>query len=454
MINPDAQGMTGEIDLSPGERQSVEPSRHVQWLLIALVCAGIVFNNVLRWYPFPAGRSANDISTLDAGLLGIIVNILLYSAVLAVIVLSRSSALRHYGSRPLQLYCLYLALQAPFRAHPMIELVRSGAMIVMLLSADSMAAIAVGSPRYAIRFLHRIWWTLVGTVLIGLVIGLVLQDSVNWGNGLSPSFLEKRRAEFFFFHVLPHFVFALSLAVLVFTMRRPGPQFLVALGMVILLPILAERTMTRTMTFSLIVITLVFLFRYARKALLLAGAVVVVAIVFWPGAMANVAERLRLTEVVSNRSVDVAAGGRSVDIATGGRLFLVLTNLRSFRDAPIFGQGAVETRRRVEASKSVATSEHGYSLHLASSGVFSFLLFAYVIQGLAAAIKIVRFRDHASVPPGIGPYGIAIAAVAMTSFVIGFFWTFSSATAFYEWLTIFFVSAARVTWQMVGPPRD
>ena len=181
------------------------------------------------------------------------------------------------------------------------------------------------------------------------------------------------------------------------------------------------------------------------------GAVVVVATVFWPGAMANVAERLRVSEIVSSRSVDIAAGGRSVDIATGGRLFLVLTNLRSFRDAPIFGQGAVEARRRVEASKSVATSEHGYSLHLASSGVFSFLLFAYVIQGLTAAIKIVLIRDNASAPSGIGPYGIAIAALAMTSCVIGFFWTFSSATAFYEWLTIFFVSAARVTWQMVGP---
>ena len=431
--------MTGRVH-EAGGRRHIELSVPIWRILILLVCAGIVFNNLLRWYPFPAGRSANDMTTLDTSMLGIIVNVFLYSAILAVVVLIRSSRLRHYRSWPLLLYCLYLALQVPFRANPPIEALRSWAMILMLLSADWLAAVVISSPRRAVPLLRSIWWTMVATLVIGLVIGLALEDSVNWGNDLSPSFAQTARAEFFFFHVLPHYGFALSLAVMVLTRRRPGVRFLAALVTAALIPALALRTMTRTMIFSLMLVALVFMFRYARRSLLLVSAVGVLSLLFWPAAMSGVADRLRVSAFLSSDP--------GVD-ATNGRLFLVMTNLQSFRDSPVFGQGAVEARRRVEVSASRAKSEHGYSLHLASSGVFSLLLFAYVVQGLAAGIRIVLRREQGSV----GPFGVAIAAVAITSFFTGFFWTFSSATAFYEWVGIFFVSAARVTSHMAWPPR-
>jgi hypothetical protein len=191
-------------------------------------------------------------------------------------------------------------------------------------------------------------------------------------------------------------------------------------------------------------VTLVFLFRYARKTLVLAGTIAMLSTACWPAAIANVAYRLRVSSFVS---ADAA-----VDPTTG-RLVLVMVNLESFRDSPVFGQGAVEARRRVQVSDSIGKSEHGYSLHLASSGMFALLLFAYVIQGLIAAIRVLLRRERGSAPPAVGPYGIAVAAVAMASFVTGFFWTFSSATAFYEWFAVFFVSAARVTSQMAWPPR-
>jgi hypothetical protein len=212
----------------------------------------------------------------------------------------------------------------------------------------------------------------------------------------------------------------------------------------VLIPVLAERTMTRTITFSVLLVTLVFLFRYARK-ILLVGAVIALATLSWPAVRASVAYQLRLSDFVSKT--------RTADEAMSGRLLLVRTDLQSFRDSPIFGQGAVEARRRVWASDSLAKTEHGYFLHLASSGLFSFLLFAYVFQGLIAGIKIVLHREDASIQRALGAYGIAIAAVAMASFGSGFFWTFSSATAFYEWLAVFFVSAAQVTWQMTRVPR-
>jgi O-antigen ligase len=317
-------------------------------------------------------------------------------------------------------------------------------MILMLLSADWMAAITVSSARHAGRFFRSIWWTMVLTVVAGLVVGLVLPDAVNWGHDRSPSFAQTVRAEFFFFYVLPHYGFALSLAIVLLTIRRPGVRFLVALGAAVLIPALAVLTQTRTMIFSMLLVALVFLFRYARKTFVLASAVVVLSLAWWPVAVANVADHLRVSSFVS--------ADAEID-ATTGRLVLVMINLQSFRDSPIFGQGAVETRSRVEASDSIAKSEHGYSLHLASSGLFSLLLFAYVIQGLVAAIRILLRREHGPRQPVVGPYALAIAALAMASFVTGFFWTFSSATAFYEWFAIFFVSAARVTSHMAWPPR-
>lgn len=413
-------------------------------LLIGLVCAGIVFNNLLRWYPFPPGRSANDMATLDTNLLGIVVNVFLYAAILLTVIFTRSFRLLQYRSWLLVLYCAYLALEVPFRASPLSEAARSGAMILMLLSADWMAAVVVSSARHASLFFRSVWWTMVLTVVAGLVVGLFLPDAVNWGSDRSPSFAQTVRAEFFFFYVLPHYGFALSLATVMLTMRRPGVRFVIALGAAVLVLVLAVLTQTRTMIFSLLLVALVFLFRYARKTLVMVTAVLVVSSACWPAALAKVGDHLRVSPFMTADS--------AVD-ATTGRLVLVMINVQSFRDSPIFGQGAVETRRRVEVSDSIAKSEHGYSLHLASSGVFSFLLFAYVIQGLIAAMKILLRGDHGPGSPVIGPYAIATAAVAMASFVTGFFWTFSSATAFYEWFAIFFVSAARVTSQMTWPPR-
>jgi len=283
-------------------------------------------------------------------------------------------------------------------------------------------------------------------VAAGLLIGLVWRDSVNWGSDLSPSFAQTQRAEFFFFYVLPQYAFALSLAIVASARRWQDTQVRVAVGAAMILPVLALLTMTRTIMFSLLLVGLVFLFRYARKALLMAGAIVLAVTMFWPAARANLLERLRLSDFV--------AAGRTVNEATGGRLQLVRTNLQSFIESPVFGQGAVETRRRAWASDSVAKTEQGYSLHLASSGIFSLLLFAYVIQGLIAGIRIVLSPGRAPNSTTPGPYAIAIAALAMASFFTGFFWTFSSATAFYEWFAVFFVSASRVTWQTVQLPES
>jgi hypothetical protein len=273
---------------------------------------------------------------------------------------------------------------------------------------------------------------------VGLLIGILLKDAVNWGNGLSQSFENQNRAEFFFFYVLPHSAFALSLAVLLGTYRRPGVLFLAALLTIAVITVLAARTMTRTITFSLLLIALVFLFRFARRTLFAVGAVLMIAAAAWPGAALQVASQLRVADFFASES--------SVDV-TNGRLFLVLTNLQSFAESPVVGQGAVEARLRVEASGSRARTEHGYSIHLASSGLFALFLFAYVLQGVGAGLQILLKWKRVPQDP-FGSYAVAIAGLALASFVTGFFWTFSSATNFYDWVAVFFVSAARVLWDV------
>jgi hypothetical protein len=410
------------------------PSHRARLALFWIVAAGILYNNLFRWYPFPAGRSANDLESLASNLPGIVVNIAIYCALLAGVLLSGATTLLVRRSRLLQVYCLYLVLQAPFRSDALAECIRSFAMAVMLLSADWLAAIVFGAPRYAAQFLRRMWCVMVATILVGLLIGLLLKDAVNWGNGLSQSFENQNRAEFFFFYVLPQFAFALSFAVLLGTYRRPGVLFLTALMAISLITLLAGRTMTRTITFSIALIVLVFLFRFARRTLVVVGIVVAISAAAFPGEALQVASKLRVA--------DFFASEPSVD-PTNGRLFLVLTNLQSFADSPVFGQGAVEARRRVEASGSRARTEHGYSIHLASSGLFALFLLAFVLQGVMAAFEILLKRRGLPQDP-FDPYAVAIGALALASFVTGFFWTFSSATNFYDWVAVFFVSAARV----------
>ena len=413
------------------------PSPYVRLLLLALVGVGIVFNNVLRWYPFPPGRSLNDLTSLGSNLGGIVFNVVVYGAILACVLFADCDRLLRHRSKALMLYCLYLLVQIPFREDPLGEAGRSLAMIAMLLSADWLATVVIGFPGYADRFLRRVWWTMAASVAAGWIIGLTLPDAVNWGGGRSPSFEVQNRAEFFFFYVLPHYGFALSLAVLADTVHRTRMQFVAALATVTLVGTLAQMTMTRTIIFSLLLVTGVFLFRYARKSLFVLVSAGIIASVIWSGAVTSVAERLRIAAFFS--------GEGTVDPTTG-RLELIVANLRSFQDNPWFGQGAQVARLRAEASGSIAKTEHGYSLHLASSGLFALLLFAYVIRGLIAGVRLILRPGGAT--RDVGPYGVAVGALALTSFITGFFWTFSSATSFYDWLAVFFVSAARVTWQV------
>ena len=426
---------------SPSGRASLGPLPIVlapaaRLLLIALVAAGILYNNVLRWYPFAAGFSVNDLTGLESNLAGIVINVAIYGSLLVGVLCSGASALLAQRSMLIQSYCLYLAIQAPFRSDPVNEVFRSFAMISMLLSADWLATVVIGS-RGGVEFIRRMWWALVTSIFIGLVIGVVLDDSVNWGQGLSPSFKNQYRAEFFFFYVLPQYGFALSVSVLVATFKRPGVQFVVAGAATIIIAVLVGRTMTRTMIFSLLLIVVVFLARYARKTLGLGVAAIILAAAQWPEVIRNGAASLRVAELF--------AGDRTVD-ATNGRLFLVLTNLQSFADAPVVGQGAVVARQRVEDSGSIARSEHGYSIHLASSGIFALLLFGFVLQGAAAGIRIVWHWPRRPGGTHFGPFGLGIAALALASFGTGFFWTFSSATSFYDWAAVFFMSSARALW--------
>src|SRR2546428_2950211 len=102
--------------------ETVAPSQRVRIVLFWIVAGGILYNNLLRWYPFPAGRSANDLASLGSNLAGIVVNVAIYCALVVGVLFSGATPLLARRSRLLQGYCLYLALQAPFRADPVGEI--------------------------------------------------------------------------------------------------------------------------------------------------------------------------------------------------------------------------------------------------------------------------------------------------------------------------------------------
>src|SRR5207253_9841228 len=69
------------------------------------------------------------------------------------------------------------------------------------------------------------------------------------------------------------------------------------------------------------------------------------------------------------------------DLSTG-RFDLDLVIWESFRQSPIFGEGANQIREKIWASDTLAKTEHGYVLHLGAYGAFALLFYLYILAGI------------------------------------------------------------------------
>ena len=408
--------------------------------MIGLATFGILFNNVLRWYPFPPGRSANDLTTLEDNLLGIGVNLSVYAGILALTFLDGKAFEIPISSVLLYLYCLFIGVQSTLRPEPLMELARSLAIVSMILSADRLAVLLSSDPDFLGRFMKSIWVALVGSVALGVLIGLLKSDSVNWGADRSPSFVQTVRAEFFFFHLLPYPTVALSLVQLSGPKGWRGLKGAVAVAALGLVFGLSFMTMTRSIVFSCVLVALVFLFDRSRRSFLLILPAAALVAYLLPEYTRELATRSRL---YADSDVDL----------TTHRAALVALNLRMFAESPLVGLGAQESRRRIQESESVAKTEHGYTIHLSSYGAFASLFIGYVLLSLAVSSSVIWSRR---LPTGFAPDALplvlASAACAIATAILGLVWLFGSGTAFYDWMGFLLLSlAACLGWRARRP---
>jgi O-Antigen ligase len=400
--------------------------------LTGLVVLGVVYNDILRWYPFPAGRSANDFITLQDNLMGIAVNIALYSCILLLTLLDGRSFRIPLFSVPLYLYAAYIALQAAFRPDPAMELVRSLGIIAMMLSANRMAVLLGTDPRFLGYFTKRLWLAFVATLFAGVLIGLTKSNAVNWGAGRSPAFEQVDRAEFFFFYLLPYPTVALSLAALSGPRRWRNASGSLAVVSLALIFGLALMTMTRSIIFSCLLVALAFLLKRSRGWFFAAAAAATFAAFLLPALTRDLAVQ---TRVYSEDDADF----------TTHRAALVALNIEMFLESPVFGLGAQEARRRILASESVAKTEHGYSIHFSSYGLFALLFIGHVLFSLSTSMRMIWSRlslQHLS--PEMEGLKTAAGASALATAGLGLVWLFGSGSAFYDWMGLFFLSLAPV----------
>jgi O-antigen ligase len=411
------------------------PRRSVERGLTNLVVFGVFYNNILRWYPFPAGRSANDFITLEDNFLGIAVNVALYACILLLTFFDRRSFRIPSFAVPLYLYSAYIALQAPFRPDPTMELVRSLGIVAMMLSASRLAVLLGTDPEFLDHFVKRLWGALASTLFLGVVVGILKSNSVNWGSGRSPAFEQLDRAEFFFFHLLPYPTVALSLAVLSGPRRWRSASSALALVSLALTFALALMTMTRSIIFSCLLVAVAFLLQRSRPWFFAAAAAAIVAALLLPALTRDLAVQTRL-----NAEEDM-------DFTTH-RATLVALNIEMFLESPLFGLGAQEARRRIQASESIAKTEHGYAIHFSSYGLFALLFIGHVLFSLSVSLRMIwERRSIPRLTPEIKGLRAAFAASAIATAGLGLVWLFGSGSAFYDWMGLFVLSLAPVLWR-------
>src|SRR4051812_7097635 len=92
-----------------------------------LVCFGIFFNDILRWYPFPEGRSLNDLKSIEDNILGIVNNGLTYTAILGLLLLTRRVRRQPFDRHSLLIYgyCAFILCQPLLRPDPRTEMLRA-----------------------------------------------------------------------------------------------------------------------------------------------------------------------------------------------------------------------------------------------------------------------------------------------------------------------------------------
>jgi hypothetical protein len=395
-----------------------------------LIVVGILFNNILRWYPFPAGRSANDLSTLEDNYIGIVVNISLFSLVLLLLLFERSTFRVSWTSLLLFGYCLYIAIQTLFRDNQAMEALRSASWIAMLLSAERAGHYFGSSPERIRVFQSTVLLGLIFTTVLGLAVAMYMPGSVNWGLGYASEFTQSARGEFFFLWIPPVVTAALATDYIGRNNALDPRVRAVATVTLVIATILCGITLTRTYVFGIVLVVMIVLYgrtRYAWFAVIICG---VLGCIAYPEVIFNLLASFRIL-------LDPNA-----DFSTG-RFDLNKFLLDTYFQNPVFGTGAHEMRYRISTANTIGTTEHGYTSHLASYGSFAGLFFAYLFLAGWSAVKLVHDgRRFGKTQDSVNERALGIAAASLSIFTVlsGLVGLLGAASSFADWLGLIFVS--------------
>ena len=396
-------------------------------LILSITFLQLVYNNLIQWFPFTAGKSQNDLTTINDNIISIVINLGFYSLFLIILFNVRPRLeILYKHSKIIYIYCIFILLQSIFRSNLTMELIRSISLIIMLISADWLGKYCAYNLNYLQNHMLVKWKILVSIIFLGIAIGVVIPGSVNWGGGLSLDFISER-AEFFFFSPAPFVVFALSLMILKINFSKLSYIFTFLFSILVL--ILSIRTENRSLLIVLSLISIIFLFNYNKNIIILIASVGCLIVFF----------NLNLLNEfgIINRFFD---SDENFDITTG-RLDLNIIIFDLFMESPLFGRGAEDIRGIIWASNSKAKTEHGYIMHLGEFGLFGILFYFYVIKSIYSSLLIINREPIKFNNLRLNkPLFLAVAALALSWGVLGFIGVFGSATSFIDWYAIFTLS--------------
>jgi len=415
-------------------------------LMTGVLVFGVWYNNVLRWFPFPAGRSLNELSSLDDNLVGIVVNSCSF-ALLAALTLSAARPSRCCTKEDLAtihnmllyVYCGLMVLRSLWGEHPSMEVARALSAVVMFVSANKMGKLLGEDACVRGKVGTRLWMSLVGSLLAGFLIGVFKPDSVNWGWGHSTSFENQYRAEFFFLYTHPWVTLSLRPIALAQGRDKSSAIKTVATASTAMIMVLSFLTRTRSHIASVLLVYCLSM----KMPTIGRGFIFIILIV------SSLILPLCLVAGNSSRIADDLFGLATVarihdddpnyDVTTGrSRLNEVLLGI--FLDNPVFGAGPDKAREIVRLSDSTAKVEHGYVMHLASYGAFALLFLAYVLIGTACGVLLLFGEHRQPVVVADRPVHRAVGAAAVTAFLLGFVGLFGSSTGITDWFGVFFIS--------------
>jgi O-antigen ligase len=393
-------------------------------LFSIIFCFALLYNNIFRWYPF--GKSLNDFQSLESNFLGIAVNFFIYILIFLLFIPSAFKDLNFPG-RLLFLYLFLGVILSFFRHDFVLELERSVLMFFCYFSAH-IAGSYIAKNFYRLQYFFRsIAVCFLFIDILGLLIGLLLPGSVNFGYLNSYNYLNKERAEFFYFYSGVVFnLAAISLALSVNSFDKVksfGVSIIYASTLFCLL-----LTRTRSAILTLLIFLLIFywykikeFFSYFNLWLILLS-VINVSNLFIVLSIYGLKNFLRI-----NFDNDL----------TNGRYELFQFIKDIFYSNPFFGIGQSETKRLIWESTLRAKTEHGYIFHAASYGIISFILYAYFIIVFISSIYNLKYNHSA---PEMKRYLSFISALSFVTLLLGFTGLFASSSAFYDWIAIFICS--------------